>query len=443
MPIIRQYLFTILLLIIQFTFCFLFGYHARYAYAPVSFADNLTLSQVSIVEPPRGIVEYYYAMFTDIHVMMFVGFGFLMTFLYRYSYSAIAFNFVLCAFTFEWALLMRGYFFDWNMIEKQFVLDITSLITADFVSISILISMGAVLGKVNVFQLILMAFCEVPVQVVNKWIGSKFFCAYDEGESMFVHVFGAYFGLAVAFVLFRSDMRDSPHEKSRYTSDMFSMIGTIFLFCFWPSFNGATAAGPERLRAVINTCVSICSSVLGTFIASSLVQHGKLDMIHVRSSTLAGGVAVGTVASSNIGLHGAMIIGTLAGFISTIGFYAVLPKLKLIRIHDTCGVHYLHGIPGFIAGIAGIIVASIPERSGFQDHLTNLCLTGGLQRSSNIQVAYQAAALVLTLAMAIVGGLFAGALLRLPIFAQKTQYFDDEVHWHIPDEIGSVNTMIV
>ncbi|CAF3618855.1 unnamed protein product [Rotaria sp. Silwood1] len=438
MLIIRPYFLTILLFIIQFTFCFLFGFHARYIYAPVSSsADNLTLSQVSIVEPPRGIVEYYYAMFTDIHVMMFVGFGFLMTFLHRYSYSAIAFNFVLCAFTFEWALLMRGYFFDWQMVEKKFVLDIKSLITADFVSVSILISMGAVLGKVNAFQLILMAFCEVPVQVINEWIGSKLFCANDRGESMFVHVFGAYFGLAVTFVLFRSDMRDSPNEKSRYTSDIFTMIGTIFLFCFWPSFNGATAAGPERLRAVINTCVSICSSVIGTFIASSLIRHGKLDMVHVQRSTLAGGVAVGTVASSNIGLHGAMIIGTLAGFISTLGFFAVLPKLELIRIHDTCGVHYLHGIPGIMAGITGIIVASIPERSGFQDHLTNLCLTGGLQRSSNIQAAYQTAALTLTLAMAIISGLFTGALLRLPIFAQMSQYFDDEVNWHMSEETQS------
>ncbi|CAF2657184.1 unnamed protein product [Rotaria sp. Silwood2] len=198
------------------------------------------------------------------------------------------------------------------------------------------------------------------------------------------------------------------------------MIDTIFLFCFWPSFNEATAAGLERLRAVINTYLSICSSVLGTFIASSLIRHGKLDMIHVRSSTLPRGVAVDTVASSNIGLHDAMIIGTLAGFISTIGFYAVLPKLKLIRIHDACGVHYLYGVPGF------------------QDYLTNLYLTGGLQRSNNIQVVYQAAALVLTLAMTIVGVFFAGALLRLLIFVQKSQYLDDEVHWYKPDEIGSV-----
>ncbi|CAF1668461.1 unnamed protein product [Rotaria magnacalcarata] len=272
-----------------------------------------------------------------------------------------------------------------------------------------------------------MAFCEVPLQVVNEWIGRTFFCANDAGESIFVHL------LAVMFVLFRSDMLDSPHQKSRYTSYIFSMIGTIFLFCFWPSFNAANTDGPERLRAVINTCVSICSSVLGTFIASSLVRRGKLGIVHVQSATLAGGVAVGTVAASNIGLHGALIIGTLAGFVSTLGFHSVLPKLEVIRIHDTCGVHNLHGIPGLMSGIAGIILASIPEQSGFQDHLTVLRLTGGLQCSSNIQAAYQAAVVGLTLIVAIVGGLFTGLLLRLPLFSKESQYFDDEVHWHIPE----------
>ncbi len=164
-------------------FTFLFGFYSQYEYFPVS---NVT----DFENPPRGLVEFYYSMFTDIHVMMFIGFGFLMTFLSHYSYSAIGFNFILCAFTVEWALIMRGYMFDWNDSTQKFIIDVKSLSTADFVSASILISMGAVLGQVSPLQLILMAFFEVPIQVVNEWIGTHFFCANDAGESMFVHVFG-------------------------------------------------------------------------------------------------------------------------------------------------------------------------------------------------------------------------------------------------------------
>jgi ammonium transporter Rh len=46
----------------------------------------------------------------DVHSMMFVGFGFLMTFLKRYGYGSVGFNFLIAAFVLEWALLVRGWF---------------------------------------------------------------------------------------------------------------------------------------------------------------------------------------------------------------------------------------------------------------------------------------------------------------------------------------------
>lgn len=48
--------------------------------------------------------------FQDVHVMIFVGFGFLMTFLKRYSFSGVGFNFLIAAFGLQWALLMQGWF---------------------------------------------------------------------------------------------------------------------------------------------------------------------------------------------------------------------------------------------------------------------------------------------------------------------------------------------
>lgn len=53
-----------------------------------------------------------------------------------------------------------------------------------------------------------------------------YFQANDVGASMIIHAFGAYFGLAVARVLYRPNLRDG-HENdgSVYHSDMFAMIG--------------------------------------------------------------------------------------------------------------------------------------------------------------------------------------------------------------------------
>lgn len=47
--------------------------------------------------------------FQDIHVMMFIGFGFLMTFLKRYGYSSIGLNMFVAAFVIQWATLTGGW----------------------------------------------------------------------------------------------------------------------------------------------------------------------------------------------------------------------------------------------------------------------------------------------------------------------------------------------
>jgi len=44
------------------------------------------------------------------------------------------------------------------------------------------------------------------------------------------------------------------------------------------------------------------------------------DMVHVQNSTLAGGVAVGTVCNLLLGAHGAVLIGIIAGTVSVLGY---------------------------------------------------------------------------------------------------------------------------
>ena len=53
-------------------------------------------------------VALYYQWFLDVEVMIFLGFGFLMTFLRRYSYSAVAFNFFVSAFVMIYGILVIG-----------------------------------------------------------------------------------------------------------------------------------------------------------------------------------------------------------------------------------------------------------------------------------------------------------------------------------------------
>ena len=50
------------------------------------------------------------AVFQDVHVMIFVGFGFLMTFLRRYGYGSIGFNLLMASFAVQWYTVTSGLF---------------------------------------------------------------------------------------------------------------------------------------------------------------------------------------------------------------------------------------------------------------------------------------------------------------------------------------------
>lgn len=49
-----------------------------------------------------------FSVFQDVHVMIFVGFGFLMTFLKKYGFSSVGINLLIAALGLQWATIVRG-----------------------------------------------------------------------------------------------------------------------------------------------------------------------------------------------------------------------------------------------------------------------------------------------------------------------------------------------
>ena len=49
-------------------------------------------------------------MFQDVHVMIYIGFGFLMTFLKKYGYGAVGYNFFIAALVAQWSTIVNGCF---------------------------------------------------------------------------------------------------------------------------------------------------------------------------------------------------------------------------------------------------------------------------------------------------------------------------------------------
>lgn len=50
------------------------------------------------------------------------------------------------------------------------------------------------------------------------------------------------------------------YEGASYTSDVFAMIGTLFLWIYWPSFNSVLADGTGQERAILNTYLSLAAA---------------------------------------------------------------------------------------------------------------------------------------------------------------------------------------
>lgn len=379
-----------------------------------------------------------YLFFQNIHVMVFVGFGFLMTFLKKYGFSSISYNFLISALCIQLSILINAFFHQalegkWHKIE----LNIESLVTGDFSAVAVMITFGALLGKVTHIQMITVAIIELIFYAINKSIGIIEYKAVDMGGSMFVHTFGAIFGLVTAFVLNQmSNNKKKSRElnKSRYDSDMFAMMGTLFLWIYWPSFNGVLASENSQHRVIINTVLSLCASCMSAFMISFIIRKGKFNMIDIQNATLAGGIAIGSSAAMTIAPYASLIIGMVAGGLSVLGYAFVGPWLEAWEFSDTCGVNNLHGMPGIMGSLASIISVAVIDQKLFGKHINDIYPAMAEGRTPSQQALFQLATLGTTIGIAVIGGILTGIIISLPFYTHPEKYYNDVEFWELPEK---------
>ncbi|KAG7280508.1 hypothetical protein CRUP_022038 [Coryphaenoides rupestris] len=418
--------------------------------------------QNNMTKPMDNSLYRDYPFFADVQVMIFIGFGCLLAFLRFYGFSGMVFNFLTATFAIQWAILVQGYFQFYH--DGKIHLGVINLINAEFACAVVLISFGAVLGKTSPVQLLVMAFLEVPVFSVTEWAVLKYLRINDAGGSILIHLFACYFGLGVTFVLYRPDLKNGHvKEITSYQSDILSVLGTLFLWVFWPSFNSAlTLKGDDQHRAVLHTFIALSSSTMTAFALSAVFsKKGKLTMADIQNVTLAGGVTVGASVDMMISPATAYGLGVLGCTACFLGYRYLTPFLaQRLRIQDQCGIHNLHGLTGLIsstAGICAILLATEetygpsmyeifthrapPEGDIRLQELQQLIpgLKPGLGRSGQEQALYQVAAIFSTIAAAAVGGILTGFILKLPFLAspKDKDCFDDELFFDMPSDFNS------
>jgi ammonium transporter Rh len=189
-----------------------------------------------------GLVGYF-PWLQDVVVMILIGFGYLMTFIKNYGWSALGYTFLITAVGVQHYLLWEGF---WKMVfvdghEAGHVISVgmPQMIQAFFAVGSCLISTGALLGRTHPLDLIIMVILEMIPYTLVEILIFNVLALQDAGGSMNIHMFGAYFGLAVSTVIGRRHSYGDNLPSVSKISGMFSMIGTLFLWIYWPSFNSA------------------------------------------------------------------------------------------------------------------------------------------------------------------------------------------------------------
>jgi ammonium transporter Rh len=333
-----------------------------------------------------------------IHIMamLLIGFGFLMVFVRKYGRSALTATFLLVSVS------LPIYFTISSLHIFESKGEIEQLILAEFSAASLLIATGAVLGRLKMFQYILLGLMFIPFYMLNELIVAVDYFhivgkVVDTGGSVVIHAFGAIFGVSAAlFLTSKKDMEITIEADA--TSDRYSILGSMVLWVFWPSFCAALVPVEAIPHTVVNVFIALCGSTIATYIFSVLIR-GKINIADIANAALAGGVAIGSTC--DFASHPqAMVIGVCAGAISTIGFALLQSKLQsFFKITDTCGVCNLHGIPGLFGGLAAIVVVN------------------------GIDMSAQLKGIVITVIIAAVAGLFTGKVISL--FGKPEVIYDD------------------
>ena len=357
------------------------------------------------VNEARLVAQYNYSI--HILAMLLVGFGFLMVFVRRYGFGATTGTYLVVATGLPLYMLLRANGMVGHTIQAH---SVETLMLAEFSVATALIAMGAVLGRLRVFQYALLTLLLVPLYALNEYLvldnGSGLTKGFqDSAGSIVIHAFGAYFGLAASLVLTTAQQRSQPIESDP-TSDRFAMLGSMVLWLFWPSFATAIVPFEQMPQTIVNTILALSGATLATYFLSTRFHHGKTSMVDMANAALAGGVSIGSTCNL-VSPTGAFGIGLLAGTLSVIGFVFIQPMLESrIKLVDTCGVHNLHGMPGLLGGLCAIVV--VPGVVGVQ-------LVG----------------IAMTLGLAVVGGVIAGLVIRATGTTEQA-YEDSHEFSHVP-----------
>ena len=401
-------------------------------YSCIEYKENDTDISIlnSIYKETEKELSTYYGLFRDINIMAFVGFGMLHTLTQGNTWTSIAFDILSIVLSFQISLFFNLIFE--NAFKESWnngVLNFDTFIKAIFNSCAILVSLGAVHGKISHIQYLVLIISETILSSLNLKLCDVKLKIIDTGGGLYIHTFGALFGIAIYIVLFRSKKkraRLSAYNRANITNNLSNItcfVGVLFILNYLPSFNSGLALSDDgRYRAAINTYFSIIGSIVMSFIITGFIYNGKFIYEYILFGSFSGGIIISTCCSVCLDHWAALLIGMLCGLICIILFKYLNELFLQLGYYDIYNIIIVHGIPGILgAFISSMFISDLDHRV---DNYYNILLKD-MERTNRAQAGIQIAAIFITCAISFVGGITVGFLIKVSRCGKIKEYFDD------------------
>lgn len=382
-----------------------------------------------------------YTMFQDINVMTFLGFALFASFLAKSSFISSGQALLIAVLASVWSMFNQ---YIWRAIIGgpgmswmwgRYSIGVQVLTWSNFAAVAVLVSIAVLAGRLTVTQSLVVAISEIVFLEINANLISWRYGVADAGVTFTVWLFGAVFGLAACAVFEKSAERAAKlalsltRIESDSTSNTFAIIGTLILFCFFPSWNtfNSMSDGIVGNRAVTNTYLALCGSVVGAVLVSALLKGGDVCLRDVQRAVLAGGIATGTTAAMNSQCYGALIIGTFVGASAVASAHFYQAKVELILTSkDPLGVFSFIAVPAFLGAVASVILSANVDAN---QYAVGASTWNSVWRFIALKQAgyasllgYQIAALFTTIGIAIFGGVFTAKVVAL--FKDASSFYE-------------------
>jgi len=233
-------------------------------------------------------------------------------------------------------------------------------------------------------------------------LGDGWLKSVDFAGGNVVHISSGVSGLVVCLLLGKRHGYEL--HTYRIHNIPFVMLGMALLWFGWYGFNAGSAGAANGLaaHAFMTTSISAASAML-SWMAMDIVFSGKPTLIGACTGVVAGLVGI-TPAAGYVPIWAAFIIGI---FVSPICYGGILLVKKRLKIDDSLDAFGCHGIGGIFGGLMTGLFADPILSKTIDDPGT-----AGLFFGDPAQLGRQALAIVISIALAVVGSLICAGIVR-------------------------------